>query len=283
MPYKLHIMKTVILTLVLFPLWIIRSVPEKHVYEAATAQQQLTMQTAKPDSTPKLPNPEMVLVEGGSYTMGLIRDEAGQGLGRTTRTHPVTLSSFKIAKYEVTQAEWKSVMGDSLNFSLNQGCANCPVEEVSWNDVQLFVRNLNTMTGKNYQLPTEAQWEFAARGGNKSKGYKYAGSDYVDEVVPPASQFTFLGKTLPVGGSRPNELGIYNMSGNVAEWCQDWFDSHYKPGAQTDPRGSSSGFGHVIRGGSWGIHPSGCEVTSFKMGYPNDRDAHVGFRLVLIP
>ena len=164
-------------------------------------------------------------------------------------------------------------MGDSLNFSLQKGCASCPVEEVSWNDVQLFIRKLNAMTGRRYQLPTEAQWEFAARGGNKSKGYKYAGSDFVDEVVSPASQFTILGKTLPVGGSRPNELGIYNMSGNVAEWCQDWFDPDYEPGAQTDPAGSTSGFGHVIRGGSWGVRPSECEVTSFKMGYPNDRNA----------
>jgi formylglycine-generating enzyme required for sulfatase activity len=273
--------KTAVFTLLLCPLWITRSTTEKHVHGVVTPQQQLTAQTAKADSIPKLPNPEMVLVEGGSYIMGLTRDSAGQGFGKTNRTHPVTLSSFKIGKYEVTQAEWQLVMGDSLNFSLHEDCAKCPVEEVSWNDVQLFIRNLNAMTGKHYQLPTEAQWEFAARGGNKSKGYKYAGSDYVDEVVFPGR--TFTGETQPVGSKRPNELGIYNMSGNVAEWCQDWFNPDYFPGAETDPQGPSSGFGHVIRGGSWGVHPSECQVTSFRMGYPNDRNARVGFRLVLIP
>jgi len=273
--------RTAIFTLLLCPLWIIRSTTEKHVHGAVILQQQPTAQTAKSDTTPKLPDPEMVLVEGGSYMMGLTRNEAGQLSGRSIRTHLVTLSSFKIAKYEVTQAEWQSVMGDSSNLSLHQGCATCPVEEVSWNDVQLFIRNLNAMTGRHYQLPTEAQWEFAARGGNRSKGYKYAGSDYVDEVVFPCG--TFTGETQPVGSKRPNELGIYNMSGNVAEWCQDWFNPDDIPGTQPDPPGPSSGFGHVIRGGSWGVHPSECEVTSFKMGYPNDRNARVGFRLVLIP
>jgi formylglycine-generating enzyme len=273
--------RTAIFTLLLCPLWIIRSATEKHVHSAVAPQQQPTAQTTTSDTIPQLPNPEMVLVEGGSYLMGLIHDAAGQGFGKTTRTHQVTLNSFKIGKYEVTQAEWRSVMGDSLNFSLHQGCAKCPVEEVSWNEVQLFIRKLNAMTGRHYQLPTEAQWEFAARGGNKSKGYKYAGSDYVNEVVFPGG--TFTGKTHPVGDKRPNELGIYNMSGNVSEWCNDWFNPEIFPGTETDPRGPSSGFGHVIRGGSWGVHPSECEVTSFKMGYPNDRNARVGFRLVLIP
>lgn len=236
--------------------------------------------TTKSDSVSQFPEPEMILVEGGSFVMGLMHDATKQGFGKTSRTHPVTLSSFKIGKYEVTQAEWEMVMGDSLNFSLHQGCAKCPVEEVSWNDVQLFIRKLNATTGKHYLLPTEAQWEFAARGGNKSKGYKYAGSDNVDEVVWPCGPFT--GETQLVGGRRPNELGIYNMSGNVSEWCQDWFDPDYRPDAQTDPKGSSSGFGHIIRGGTWGVNPSECEITSFKMGFPNDRNAHVGFRLVLI-
>jgi len=233
------------------------------------------------DSASRFLEPEMVSVEGGTYMMGLSRDESGQGFGTTIRTHQVTISSFKIGKYEVTQAEWRSVMGDSLNLSLNEGCVKCPVEEVSWNDVQLFIRKLNAMTGRRYRLPTEAQWEFAARGGSKSKGYKYAGSDLADEVVFPQGAFT--GKTHPVGGMRPNELGIYDMSGNVAEWCNDWFDPNSNPGAQTDPQGSASGFGHVIRGGSWGVNPSECQITSFRMAYPNDRNAHVGFRLVLIP
>lgn len=211
--------------------------------------------------------------------MGLGRDVNRTAIGKTPRTHPVTLSSFRIAKYEVTQAEWEFVMGDSLNFSLHEDCAKCPVEEVSWNDVQVFIRKLNALTGKQYQLPTEAQWEFAAIGGNKSKGYRYAGSDYMDQVVEPVP--TFSGQTHVVGRKLPNELGIYNMSGNVSEWCQDWFNPDYFPGHQTDPQGPSSGYGHVIRGGRWGGNSNDCEIVSFQMGFPNDRSARVGFRLVL--
>ena len=237
--------------------------------------------TTKSDSAFKLPEPEMVLVEGGSFMMGLGTDSDHNGFQNTVRTHKVTLSSFKIGKYEISQSEWKAVMGESSNFSQHQGCANCPVEEVSWNDIQLFIQKLNAATGKHYQLPTEAQWEYAARGGNKSKGYKYAGSDNVNDITEPGG--TFTGKTHPVGSKRPNELRIYDMSANLAEWCGDWFDPHYIPGATTDPPGAPSGVGHFIRGGSWGIHPNECLITSFKMGYPNDRNARVGFRLVLMP
>jgi sulfatase modifying factor 1 len=274
-------MKTIIFTLVLCPLSITMLIAEENVYPLDSGQQESTLRTVKSDSIPKLPNIEMVLVEGGTYIMGLIRDVTAQGFGSTNRTRQVTVSSFSIGKYEVTQAQWSSVMGDSLNFSLHEGCDKCPVEEVSWNDIQQFIRKLNLATGKGYRLPTEAQWEFAARGGNKSKGYKYAGSDNVDDVV--TTQPLFAGKARPVGSNRPNELGIYNMSGNVAEWCLDWFNPDFLPGAQTDPQGPPTGYGHVIRGGSWGAHAGEYQVTSFRMGYPNDRDAHVGFRLVLAP
>jgi len=240
----------------------------------------VTAQTEKSDSLSRSMGSKMVLVEGGTYMYGLMRDATGQGLGTTVRTHQITVSSFLISKYEVTQAEWQSVMGDSLNLSYHQGCPNCPVEEVSWNDVQLFLRKLNALTGKHYQLPTEGQWEFAARGGNKSKGYKYAGSDNADEVASAGGEFT--GQTDPVGSYHPNELGIYNMTGNVEEWCSDRFDPNDRPGPQTDPQGPSSGFGHVIRGGSWGVPPSGRQITSGRMGYANDRSAHVGFRLALV-
>lgn len=246
-----------------------------------TMEDSIMAQTAKPDSVSKLPNPQMVLVEGGTYMYGLMRDVTGQGFGTTVRTHQVTVSSFLISKYEVTQSEWQSIMGDSLNLSYHQGCPNCPVEEVSWNDVQLFLRKLNAMTGKHYQLPTEGQWEFAARGGNKSKGYKYAGSDNADEISSAGGEFT--GGTDPVGSYHPNELGIYNMTGNVAEWCSDWFDPNDRPGPQIDPQGPSSGPGHVIRGGSWGVPPSERQIISGRMGYANDRNAHVGFRLALAP
>ena len=240
-----------------------------------------TGQTAKSDSV-KLKEPEMVFVEGGTYTMGLIKEEAGRGYGKTLRTHEVTLSSFSIGKYEITQTEWQAVMGDSVNFSLHAGCANCPVEEVSWSDVQLFIRILNRRTNKHYQLPTEAQWEFAARGGKKSKAYKYAGSDNIDDVALMGGALT--SQTQPVGKKRPNELGIYDMSGSVSEWCQDWFNTDYRTLPEIDPRGPSSGYGHIIRGGSWGAHPEDCQIAKDgRMGYPNDRSAKVGFRLVLIP
>jgi formylglycine-generating enzyme len=273
-----HIMRNKLIALCSISAWLYTCFNTSQA-QALTGKEKTS--TIKPDSVSRLPEPEMVLVEGGSFTMGLLRDATKQGSGRTPRTHSVTLSSFKIGKYEVTQAEWQAVMSDSLNLSWNQDCAKCPVEEVSWNDIQLFIRKLNAITGRQYKLPTESQWEFAALGGNKSKGYTYAGSDYFDEVVWQGG--TFTGKTQPVGAKRPNELEIYNMSGNVAEWCQDWFNPDYAPGSQTDPSGASSGFGHVIRGGSWGVHPSECQTVSFKMGYPNDRNARVGFRLVLIP
>jgi formylglycine-generating enzyme required for sulfatase activity len=243
----------------------------------------VTAQTAKSDPLNKLKEPEMVAVEGGTYTMGLIRDEAGRGFGTTTATHVVTLSNFLIGKYEVTQAEWQAVMGDSLNFSLHAGCGNCPVEEVSWNEVQQFIQKLNNITGRFYQLPTQAQWEFAARGGKKSRGYKYAGSDNIDEVALLGGAFT--GHTQPVGSKRPNELGIYDMTGNVAEWCQDRFNpDQHRPGAERDLRRHPSGYGYNIRGGSWGIHAEECQIANDgRMAYPNDRSAKVGFRLVLIP
>jgi len=234
---------------------------------------------AQSDTIAPLPNPEMVLVEGGTFIMGSATDSSGNGTMTLSYSHQVTLSSFLIGKYEVTQAEWVSVMG--VNESLHQGCASCPVEEVSWNDVQRFIRTLNEKTGRHYQLPTAAQWEFAARGGNKSKRYKYAGGNYIDEVAWCGGEF--VDQTHPVGRKRPNELGIYDMSGNVSEWCNDWFDAYYDPGPQTNPQGPLSGAGHVIRGSSWNAAPSGMHVIGGSIGYPDDRSAHVGFRLVLIP
>jgi formylglycine-generating enzyme required for sulfatase activity len=225
----------------------------------------------------------MILVEGGTYMMGLAkitRPDGSEQISKTPRTHQVTLRSFKIAKYEVTQAQWQSVMGDSMNLSYNQGCAKCPVEEVSWNDTQLFIRRLNALTGKQYRLPTEAEWEFASRGGTKTKNYKYSGSDFLDQVILP--QGTFTGKTQPVGGRRPNELGTYDMTGNVSEWCSDWFNPDYLPGAVTDPPGAASGYGYVIRGSHWGQNSGQSQAGGdFINGYPNDRNAHLGFRLAM--
>jgi formylglycine-generating enzyme required for sulfatase activity len=160
----------------------------------------------------------LVYVQGGSYMMG-----SSDGQPREKPVHKVTLSSFKISKYEVTQAQWKAVMG--TNPSNFKGCDNCPVEQVSWNDTQTFLKKLNELTGKKYRLLSEAEWEYAARGGNKSKGYKYAGSNSLNNVAWHNGNSGK--KTHPVGQKQPNELGLYDMTGNVYEWCQDWYDDKY--------------------------------------------------------
>ena len=230
---------------------------------------------------PKPPNPAMVFVEGGTFHMGSLADSSGRAMVSVHANYRVSLSSYSIGKYEVSQAEWEAVMG--VNLSKRQGCGDCPVEEVSFTDVQAFLVRLNQLTGRRYRLPTSAEWEFAARGGNRSKGYKYSGSDDIDEVAWYGGEF--IDSTHRVGGKRPNELGIFDFSGNVEEWCGDWFDPNgaFRQGAEANPRGPASGVGRVIRGGSWGERPDQCGVLGSRIGYPNDRNAHVGFRLALAP
>ena len=159
--------------------------------------------------------------------------------------HQVTLSSYSIGQTEVTQELWEAVMGD--NPSYYTGSANLPVEQVSWYDCQRFISNLNKLTGKTFSLPTDAEWEYAARGGNKSKDYKYSGSDNVNDV---AWYNDNSGNTPHVVGTKSaNELGIYDMSGNVWEWCQDYY-GEYSSEAQVSPTGPTSGTRHILRGGS---------------------------------
>jgi len=183
--------------------------------------------------------PEMVLVQGGTFRMG--SDE----FGGSKPSHSVTLSSYYIGKYEVTQKEWRSVMG--WNQSVFKG-NSLPVENVSWNDCQVFIKKLNAKTGKKYRLPTEAEWEFAARGGNKSQGYRYAGSNNLDDIAWYEKNTFFQPE--PVGLKQPNELGLYDMTGNVQEWCNDYFGD-YSSSAQTNPQGVESGSERVIRGCSY--------------------------------
>ncbi|MGM9811929.1 MAG: formylglycine-generating enzyme family protein, partial [Muribaculaceae bacterium] len=155
---------------------------------------------------------------------------------------------------------------------------NLPVEEVSWNDCQKFIKNLNSLTGRNFRLPTEAEWEFAARGGNKSRGYKYSGSDNVDNVAWHGDNSGR--KTHPVKTKQANELGIYDMSGNVYEWCQDRYGD-YSSAAQTNPKGATTGAGRVIRGGGWDAYAGLC-CSAFRLrGYNVTSDNNLGFRLVL--
>ena len=165
-------------------------------------------------------NIEMVKVEGGTFDMGATKEQE-EPWDSEKPVHKVTLSSFSIAKTEVTQELWQAVMGNNPSYFKG---SNLPVEVVSWNDCQEFIRKLNAMTGYNFRLPTEAEWEFAARGGNKSQHYQYSGSNDVGSVAWYGDNSG--GKTHPVATKAPNELGIYDMSGNVWEWCEDWYGSY---------------------------------------------------------
>jgi len=219
--------------------------------------------------------PEMVTVKGGTFTMGCTDGDCDP-LNRDIPTHQVTLSDFKIAKYEVTQKQWKAVMGNSSNPSKFKG-DDLPVENVTWDDVQNFITRLNEASGKKYRLPTEAEWEYAARGGNESKGYAFSGSDIMKIGDVAWYKNTSGNKTHAVGTKAPNELGIYDMSGNVAEWCSDWY-AVYTADSQTNPAGPATGAFRVFRGGSWGDTRE-CRVASREGDKPSYRSNTCGFRL----
>ena len=223
---------------------------------------------------------ELVYVRGGTFTMGCTSEQGGDCEGDEKPAHQVTLSDFYIGKYEVTQKQWRAVMGSDPPELRFKGCDNCPVERVSWNDIQEFIKKLNQKTGKNYRLPTEAEWEYAARGGIQSKGYKYAGSNNIGEVAWYDGNSS--SKTHPVGGKKANELGLYDMSGNVWEWCSDWYGS-YSSGSQRNPQGPSSGSSRVLRGGCWDGYSGDCRVAYRGSGNPGFRHSNSGFRLAVAP
>ena len=226
-----------------------------------------------------------VLVEKGTFTMGCTSEQSNCSSNERP-THSVTLTKdYYIGKYEVTQAQWRKVMGS--NPSRFKNCDNCPVEQVSWNDVQIFITRLNAELKKakpdtklRYRLPTEAEWEYAARGGHKATSTKYAGSSSIGNVAWYSSNAGR--KTHAVGGKAANELGLYDMSGNVLEWCSDRYGS-YSSGAKTDPKGPSSGRFRlpVLRGGSWIHNARGCRVSYRGGSTPVRRYPYFGFRLCL--
>jgi formylglycine-generating enzyme required for sulfatase activity len=218
----------------------------------------------------------MVFVKGGTFTMGCTGEQGGDCFEWEKPSHQVTVSDYYIGKYKVTQKEWREVMGNSPSYF--DSCDNCPVEQVSWEDIQQFLSKLNAKTGKTYRLPTEAEWEYAARGGSSSRGYKYSGSNNLDEV---AWHYGNSGsKTHPVGQKKANELGLYDMSGNVLEWCADWYGD-YSADAQTNPKGPSMASSRVHRGGSWSYDARFCRVSDRFYNAPSYRDYYLGFRLAL--
>ena len=214
----------------------------------------------------------MVYVQGGTFTMGATSD-----------AHSVTLSSYYMGETEVTQALWEAVMGslpsDISSSSYDLRGPQRPVCYVSWDDCQTFLSRLNSLTGQQFHLPTEAQWEYAARGGTKSRGYKYSGSNDVGSVAWYTSNTNDKGSH-DVKTKQANELGLYDMSGNVWEWCQDWYGS-YSSGSQTNPTGASSGSHRVGRGGSWFIYARYCRVSYRNESTPSLRDNCLGLRLAL--
>ena len=241
--------------------------------EGTDSERQVTVAETDSDLTVSVDSVtfKMIRVEGGTFQMGSM-----DGANNEKPVHEVTLSSFSIGETEVTQELWEVVMGDNPSFFKG---SKRPVEEVSWDDCQTFIARLNELTGKMFRLPTEAEWEFAARGGNQSKGYTYSGSNTIRDVAWFGD--TSESGTHNVAMNFPNELGIYDMSGNVYEWCQDWYGS-YGSRSQTNPTGPSSGSERVERGGCWDFIEECCRVASRDSRYsPTLAYRNLGFRLAL--
>jgi formylglycine-generating enzyme required for sulfatase activity len=222
---------------------------------------------------------EFVLVKGGCYQMG---DVFGDGNPNEKPLHEVCVGDFYIGKHEVTRGQWRTITGSDPSCSENGG-DDCPVECVSWNDAQDFVSRLNQKSGKNFRLPTEAEWEYAARSGGKSE--KWAGTSKESDL----GDYTWFkdnseGVTHSVRQKKPNGLGLYDMTGNVWEWCQDWYDeNYYQKSPRDDPGGPASGSYRVLRGGSW-LTLARNVRAAYRYGLdPGDRYDFGGFRLVLIP
>ena len=217
---------------------------------------------------------KMVKIEGGTFMMGAPSSDA-EAYSNELPQHCVTLSEYYIAETEVTQALWQAVMGSNpSHFKF----PDRPVEEISWNDCKTFIEKLNQLTDKQFRLPTEAEWEYAARGGGNSHGYKFSGSDNVDDVAWYTDNCG--GETHAVKTKAANELGLYDMTGNVLEWCSDWMAA-YSADTVTNPQGPAAGFKRVLRGGSLYNDARRLRVTRRSEYNPTFTDYSVGFRLAL--
>ena len=220
----------------------------------------------------------MIPVKGGTFQMGATKEQTGEARKDEKPVHTVTLDNFQIGETEVSQALWREVMGS--NPSTYKG-NDLPVTNVTWEDCQEFIKKLNERTGKQFRLPTEAEWEFAARGGTASKGYMFSGSDEVRSVAwhNRDSNRDRHNGPYAIKSKDPNELGIYDMSGNVNEWCQDWFGD-YTADPQTNPQGPATGKEHVYRGGSWWYYGMSCRVSRRNSGVKDVRGV-IGLRLAM--
>ncbi len=225
---------------------------------------------------------QMVLVLGGKYKMGCTSEQGSDCENNEKPTQHKAVSTFMMGKYEVTQLQWRAVMGN--NPSYNSGCNECPVEQVNYDDIQEFLRKLNIKTGKKYRLPTEVEWEYAARGGNKSSSYRFSGSNNIGEVGWYTGNFQnskhgIKGTTHPVGTKKANELGLFDMSGNVWDWCSDWYKGYPGSIGVSD----YTGLNRVLRGGGWVSNAQNCRVTNRYGSIQDFRDRNFGFRLVEDP
>jgi sulfatase modifying factor 1 len=213
----------------------------------------------------------MAFVEGGEFFMGCTVEQTSFCENDENPMFNVILSDFYISKYEVTQAQWFAVMGTRPSW--HRDCDECPVERVTWDMVRDFIRELNRITGKTYRLPTEAEWEYAARGGKNAMPTRYAGSNLIFEVA-----WVSESRTSPVGQKLPNEIGLYDMSGNVSEWCNDWY-AEYTATPKSNPPGPSTGDNRVVRGGSYSRGDFNQRVSSRQKALPNRLSGNRGFRL----
>jgi len=218
----------------------------------------------------------MVMVNGGTFDMGATLEQEKDYWENELPVHQVDIDRFKICKYPVSQKLWYAIMGENPSFFKN---AEAPVESITWFECQKFIELLSKIMGIKFSLPTEAQWEYASRGGNSSKFYKFSGCGEINDVTWYSENSGF--GTKPIGQKKANELGLYDMSGNIWEWCQDWFAS-YSALPQVNPICEVKTNNKVIRGGSWSSGKDYCRITSRQFMNPLMKQNFLGFRLIQI-
>lgn len=226
----------------------------------------------------------MKYVKGGTYTMGYSPEQV-HGVANEKPAHKVTVSDFYIGEIEVTQELWLAVMDSAPSsnggWTAEFGLGNdYPAYRISWNDAQIFISKLNKLTGSTFRLPTEAEWEYAARGGYRSLGYRFSGSNNISDVA--WYDANSAGMSHPVKLKKANELGLYDMSGNVWEWCQDWYAT-YSSEYQVNPKGPEKGTYHIDRGGAWNRNNKYSRVTARCYDDAGLRNKNLGFRLAMVP